>query len=695
VLVFLPASPNAVEAEPASLPSLSTGLLSATQGTYTTAQFLLDLSQGARVSYSSYTPQHPPSLSLLTPPRRPSGEGPNAGGPTRALASAGAEVRPWSQVLARAHGAPQILEPGLLASSIPGGAAYVGVIGANDEDGVAAANRNGHISTVSLGSSATLPARIERQTTANRLVLADLPSGPAGDADLRMLTAGRPPGELLIVLPRVAPAPGNELLWVSLVGLGGGHTLTSQTTNQRGLVATTDLAPTILEHLGLPIPAAMRGKQIALDGVFEGSHLRAFRARLLVLYPRRLPALACLLGAWALVALLVWLLPLGDSLSPRARAWVVRVGALALLWTPVATLLPAALVPTRAVEVALLVLSCIALGALTDRLLPWPRAPLAPALVAVLALSADALAGTQLLMRSLLGPNPALGVRFYGIGNELKSGLAVLVFAAVAAALYPLARGASGRPATTGAAGEAAADRARREAVSPDARRQSLRRAAATMALAGIALAVVEGSARIGAGVGGVILVSAGTAVAVVLLLPGQLTRRRALIVLISPLVGLVALAALDLLTAHGSGHYTGSVLHARSAGDIRDIIVRRYTAAYDELKHGAMPLATALALLLAFLGVRRRERLLAPVDCDPVWLAAFAGGLAAGVVGALSEDSGPVLLVVAVFVLACLLGYLWNAPPEDATRLTAQRTPGRSRAARSRARTPPGALSR
>ena len=61
--------------------------------------------------------------------------------------------------------------------------------------------------------------------------------------------------------------------------------------------------------------------------------------------------------------------------------------------------------------------------------------------MAIVALVADALAGTQLLMRSLLGPNPILGARFYGIGNELKSGLAVLVLAAVAAALYPAARG--------------------------------------------------------------------------------------------------------------------------------------------------------------------------------------------------------------------------------------------------------------
>jgi hypothetical protein len=252
--------------------------------------------------------------------------------------------------------------------------------------------------------------------------------------------------------------------------------------------------------------------------------------------------------------------------------------------------------------------------------------------VALVALTADALAGTQLLARSLLGPNPELGVRFYGIGNELKSGLAVLVFAAVASALYPAIRS---------------------------------RLTAGAMAVSGIVLAVIEGSARIGAGVGGVILVSAGTALATAMLLPGQLTRRRVLVVLVSPIAGLIALAALDLATAHGSGHYTGSVLHAHSAGEVRDIIVRRYTAAYDELKHGAMPFATALALLASALGVRHYRRLFAPVSADPAWLAALAGGLAAGVVGALTEDSGPVLLVVAVFALACVLSYLWGRPTD------------------------------
>jgi hypothetical protein len=607
------------------VPSLSTGILSAAQGSYTTAQLLLDITQGARVSTSAYDPARPPNLSLQT-------------------RGAGAVVEPWQAVLERAHGAPQILEPGLLTSQIPGGTGYAGIVGANDVDAVAAADQDGLLTVYSLGSAASLPARIDALSTHRRLVVADLPAGSGGLTDLRALNAARPVDTLEIVVQRAPDLPGNELLWVAIAGLGGGHTLTSQTTNQRGLIASVDLAPTILRRLDLRVPGAMRGKPIELDGAFDGAHLRSFKARLRVIYGRRMGALACLLGAWALLMLAALL-----ARRRRARAWTARVGGLALLWTPVAVLVPAALKPGRGIEDGVIVLICFGLAALTDRLLAWPRAPLAPAIVAIVAITADALTGTQLLVRSLLGPNPELGVRFYGIGNELKSGLAVLVFAAVAAALYPAARG---------------------------------RRAAAAMALSGIVLAAIEGSARIGAGVGGVILVSAGTAVATVMLAPGQLTRRRALIVLLSPIAGLVVLAALDLLTAHGGGHYTGSVLHARSAGDVRDIIVRRYTAAYDELKHGAMPFATALALLASVLGVRRYRRLLAPVGCDPAWLAALAGGLTAGVIGALSEDSGPVLLVVAVGTLGCVLSYLWGRPSG-----VTPHSPDRTRAEQSRAR--------
>jgi hypothetical protein len=606
---------DVVERELGSIQTLSTGILSATQGAYTTAQLVLDITQGARVSSSAYEPAVPPSLSL----------------------SAGAQAVPWGAVLARAHSAPQLLDPGLLASTIPGGAAYVPAEGVPATDGVVAADQRGHLAAVLDASDKQLNS-IKRLRGRYKLIVADLPSGRMGYADLRALAASRPAGELLAAIQRAperasnttAGRTGHELLWIAFAGIGpGGHTLTSQTTNQSGLIAAIDVGPTILNHLGLQIPADMRGRPVRTDGPLDGASLRKLKSRLEVLNSRRLPAVMWLVAAWALLLGAAGL-PLGGA-GRRARvAWAMRTGALAMLWTPVAVLIPAALEPTRTAELAMLVAACFILGALSDHFLPWPRAPIAPAIAAVLALSVDALAGTQLLMRSLLGPNPAFGARFYGIGNELKSGLAVIVFGAVAAALYPAVRS---------------------------------RRAAMTMACAGVLLAIVEGSARIGAGVGGVILVSAGTAVATVMLLPGTLNRKRVLLVMAAPVAGLVALAALDLATAHGTGHFTGSVLDARSAGDIRDIIVRRYGAAYDELRNHLMPFATALALLACIFAIRRRERICAPVDSDPAWLAALAGGLTAGVIGALSEDSGPVLLVVAVFALGCMLSYLWGSP--------------------------------
>lgn len=584
----------ALGARLARLPGLSLGLLSADEGGYRTAQMLLDISQGARIATASYTRRLPVPLRVV-----PAGD-------------SAAVVPQWPAVLRRAHDAPAGLQPGLLSSSIPGGAAYSG----SYANALAAVAQTGRVATESLATAAR----------SRRLVVADLPAGEAGLARLRALLTDRPRSRLVIVVQRVPDRPGNELLWIAAGGLGANRELTSDTTNQHGIVSAVDIAPTVLDHLGLPIPAAMNGRLMRTTGTLDVAHLRRLADRLRTVNGRRLPTLLWLVIAW--VALLA-----GCAAFRRARRAALRIGGLAMLWSPSASLVTAALAPAATAEKLILVALCFGLGALTDRLAPWPRAVIVPAVVNVVALTVDALAGTQLLLRSLLGPNPAYGARFYGIGNELKSGLAVLVFAAVAAALWPGERS---------------------------------RRAALAMAVAGVLLAVVEGSARLGAGVGGVILVAAGTAVATILVLPGVVNRRRVLIVLASPVLALIVLAGLDLATAHGTGHYTGSVLHAHSAADLKDVLVRRYGGAWGELRHGGMPIGFAFALILSIWGVRNRDRLLAPAP-DPLWRAALAGGLTAGVVGTLVEDSGPVLLVVAVFALICVLAYLHGAAPETA----------------------------
>jgi hypothetical protein len=590
---------DVVEAELTSIPAISLALMSPTEGVYRREQLLLDLGQGDRVEYGSYRPAFPPALTV-TP------------------VGSGAQIQSWAAVLSRAAHAPQLLDPGLLASSIAGGAGYAPAnAGDPSEDAILAANRRGRVARVSLGPAGSLLSRIAQLRRQRRLVVADLPDGTAGYGDLRRLAATRAPGELLIAIERAPDSNGNELLWLGVAGIAGRGELTSQTTEQRGLVSAIDVPATVLTWLGVAVPSYMRGRVLHTDGPLNGASLRSLGARLRVVYGRRLPTLLWLAVACAL---------LGALLAGLGRAALaLRICGLAWLWTPVTILLPAALEPSAPVEYLLVAGASLLVAALTDRLLRWPRALIAPAVTSVVVLVADALAHTQLLIRSVLGPNPIYGARFYGIGNELKSALAVLVFAGVAALLFP-------------------ADRSRRGAT--------------VMAAAGVLLAIVEGSARLGAGVGGVILVCAGTAVAVIVLAPGRPRRGRLLLALATPLLGLAALALLDLLTAHGSGHFTGSVLHARSAGDLRDLIVRRYADAWNASRNGVMPEVALAAVGLVALGVLLRRRIYGSQD-RPIWHAALGGGLTAGLVGTLVEDSGTLLWVVAVIALAAVTAYL------------------------------------
>jgi hypothetical protein len=627
VLLFAPVGEHAM----AGSRGMSVGVMSAAQGAYSQSQLLLDITQGARIATSAYPRPQPPALAL----RAGRGSGVIAG---------------WGAALARAGQAPAQLQPGLLAASIPGGGAYASA--GPSPDAPAAAGERGALAAVSIAQAATLAPRIQALARTHGLVVADLPAGPAGTRALSALADERPAGELLIVVQRVGAGAEGTLLWTSAAGLQGGpgRRLSSPSTTQAGLISSVDLAPTILAHLRMgPEPETMTGRVITASAGPSLGTLASTMQRLRVIGARRLPALAFLLAGWLLILL-------ACARRPSARARAIRSGALGVLWAPVAAMAAAALEPSAAAEYALIPVLCLALGAASDALIAWPRGAIAPAAAATLAIVVDALAGSQLLMRSLLGPDPFLGARFYGIGNELKSALAVLVLAAVAGALYPSTRG---------------------------------RRAALWMLGCGVVLAAVEGSARIGAAVGGVILVCAAFAVAGVLLLPGTRTRRRLLIVIVSPIAGLVVLAALDLLTAHGTGHYTGSVLDAHSAGELRDLLVRRYGAAGREVVHRAMPLALAAALAAAAAGVAMRDRLLAPVGGDAAWSAAFAGSLTAGVAGSLVEDSGPVLFVVAVFTLGCVAAYLHGRPHHGPS------SPGMLRESRSRALRPEAAPAR
>jgi hypothetical protein len=586
-------------------PELSLGLVGATQGGYDQTQALLDMTAGTRVSSAAYKPKKVPAMTFYREDDMALFQG-------------------WLDARERADSAPADIVPGLLAQTIPGGGAYAGVTGRSQLESMPAADRAGRIGLVSIGKADDIAKRAQKLLTQRRFVVAGLPTNEAGDGALEELIKRRKPNELLMVVETPLPARAPQLLPIGVLGLGPPSGLTSESTHLDGIVAGIDIAPTTLEWLGLKVPDDMKGQAIMRKGERNSDALQSFSDRLRVVNGRRFPALETVLAAWLVLALVLGLV--ADRRGTRAA---MRIGSLAVMWLLSVLLVTAALHPGRGLELMLIAGLSFGLAALTDRFVGWPRGPLVPCLVTVLFYVADLANGSHLIIRSLLGPNPRFGSRYYGIGNELESSLPVLLFVGLAALLYGRTRSRAG---------------------------------AATFAAAGLVLGAAIGSGRLGADVGGVITVGGGAAVATLFMLPGGVTKRAVFLACLVPIVALVGLAALDLATG-GNSHFTRTVLHAHGDNALSDIVVRRYELAFNALKRGLMPFATAIAALTLAYGIKYRARIFAPLAGSDVWRAALAGSVAAGVAGSLSNDSGPLLLVVSTFAVVATTVYIRGDP--------------------------------
>lgn len=588
-------------------PELSLGLVGATQGGYDQTQALLDMSAGTRVSSAAYSPKQVPTMSFFQQ-------------------DGTALFQGWLDARARAESAPADVVPGLLAQTIPGGAAYAGVSGRSQLESMPAANEAGRIGLVSIGRADDIAARAQRLLTRKRFVVAGLPTGEPGDSAVEELIKRRTPNELLMVVETPLPARAPQLLPIGVLGLSSGPpaSLTSDSTQLDGIVAGIDIGPTALRWLGLQVPDAMKGQPIRLTGKRDSAALQAFSDRLRVVNGRRFAALDTILAAWLLLTLVLAIV--ADRRGLRAA---LRLGALAVMWVLSVLLVTAALHPGRGVELLAIAGGSFLLAALTDRFVPWPRGPLVPCLFTVLFYVADLARGSDWIIRSLLGPNPRFGSRYYGIGNELESSLPVLLFVGLAALMYGRTRS---------------------------------RRTALAFALAGLFLGAAIGSGRLGADVGGVITVGGGAAVATLFMLPGGVTKRAVLIACLVPFLAIGGLALLDLATG-GNGHFTRTVLQAQGKSALTDIVVRRYELAFNALKRGLMPFATTIALLTIVYGIKYRDRVYAPIAGSDPWRAALAGSVAAGIAGSLSNDSGPLLLVISTFAVVMVTAYLRGDP--------------------------------
>lgn len=586
--------PNGTDVEQIhnAVPGIAPGLLGGGLGEVPTAQSYLDFTQGTRLAQSLYPKVLPPVY--VTGDRVPE--------------------RIWREVRTRAAKAPAEIVPGLLASTLR-------------EDGIPVA------ATENTGSAALIAVdrqgRIERSEGCEPGECPGVTVVTTSLGGLSSLADDVDGDDMLIVIEQ--PPTERELLAIGIYGAGFEKgDLSSSTTRMRGYVLATDLLPTILDRYGVAIPDDITGRVIETEGTeADPAAVHSRGDRLVVVRERRSATLGTNLMIWIGLALLA-------TAIFRARGARIALSLLAvgMALVPALLLFTAALAPSAMAERVIVGaggLLCAAALLLAARRVAPERAPFlafgVAAGVTIAAEAVDIVLGSPLTALSLLGPNPALGVRFFGIGNELEATIGVLLLLGTGAGLSAL------RPAATPA------------------------RIAAAMVFVTVLAVLVFAPGRLGADVGAAITFPAGAAVAVIAAL--RLGWKPSLLVIAAPVAALALLLGIDLLTG-GDAHLSRSVLGAGGLDDLEDVFNRRIKASlrsFDNYSQSKFFIAAVLGIVA---GACFHKRIRSWISGDRAAQAGLAGAIGATVVGTAANDSAALLLMVGTGFIAAFIGLAW-----------------------------------
>lgn len=452
------------------------------------------------------------------------------------------------------------------------------------------------------------------------------------DALLGRLTADLPPDTLVLVVSVVPP--DDEWRLTPVVASGAGvrsGSLYSPSTRRPGLVALTDVAPTVLDALGAPVPTAMVGNPLRyapgdadLGALARLDRDAAARQRM------HLPIAVGFIVVQALVYLLVLAAVARSRSGPAWGRPGLRLALLAVAAFPLATFvfraLPfdAGLGPAGVSLIAAVDASVVAVAVRARR---SPLAPLAWILGATaVVLLVDVATGSRLQPASILGYSPSTAGRFQGLGN---TAFAVLGTTALLAGVLHL--------------------------VHAPRRREALATVAAGWAL----VVVLDGAPTLGNDVGGILSLVPVLVLTFAVLAGRRLTGRLVLATAVTVIVLLATATAVDLLRPPEARSHLG-----RFAANVADhgmeplltTIARRASVNLDAATASAwawaVPVIAAVLLSLA-VGRPRGTPLLPPGS--PVRTGVVAA-LALGVVGSLANDSGVVVLAVALLYVAPVL---------------------------------------
>jgi hypothetical protein len=450
--------------------------------------------------------------------------------------------------------------------------------------------------------------------------------------------------DTLVLVVSVAPRGGAfRLTPVYAVGPGvpAESWITSASTKRTGLSTLTDLAPTIIEALGVEVPAqfpgtALRYERGPVDTELLLRYDRETNIRERTYYPQAQWFIIVQAILYAMIALTV-----SRNRQTGTTGAVLRWAVLAVASYPVSTFVIKALPWATTGSVAVPALLAVALSAAIATLASRRRGHVLAGFDVVLLLTVsvivfDMATGARLNISSWLGYSLHSAGRFYGLPN---STFAVLGSATIILAATWVAR--AGR------------------------RREALAAAGALFAV----VALANGLPFLGGNVGSIL-----TFVPVFALTWWALSGRRVRIgtLVVAGLAGLAALvviAGIDLARPAAErahlGRFAAQVLD-EGIGPVIDTYLRKQSANFRIFRVSIwtwmIPVVAAFVLYLLVWG-RGWERLLPPRSALRIGVVAVVG---AALLGFAANDSGPIVIALFFVYLLPFLALLALDPARD-----------------------------
>lgn len=449
-------------------------------------------------------------------------------------------------------------------------------------------------------------------------------------------------GAVLIVASLLPPGTGNEVIegtyeqltpiLINGPGWGPGY-LESPGTHRKGLVSNVDLAPTILDILGVTRPASMLGRPVrSVTEAPAAGEMIDFGRRAVALKLTRPVAIITFIY-FQLAIFIACSLFLLKKRAQRSGSTTLRTLLLSVLAYPPVTFLTSSLFPAWPPAL----FTGVSLAA--AMLLAWvlhlssKKDPLRPPILLTAGITAlivtDIILGGPLQLAGIFGYDPVRGSRFFGLGNE---SMAILLASTLL--LFGLI-----------------SDRSQAR----NARNKVL---LAVPLFVGAVLTI--GLPGLGANTGGTIAAVAAYGVVGLLLLGGRLRGKL-------PYVGLAILMVLGLFVAadvvSGSNSHMGRSFELVRSGGLPAILViakRKLVENVKILRYSTW--SYFLLFTVALLGVLTSKPtgpLKTVLDKHQTVSIGIKGAIAGGLVGFLANDSGIVIPGIILSYFMSVILYL------------------------------------